>query len=54
MRFGEKEGVFKGVTQGGGVVAQRAGLLFSPSSTGTPPAWFLLRPVLPEKRGEPI
>ncbi|MCJ1343494.1 hypothetical protein MMC31_001688 [Peltigera leucophlebia] len=61
IRFGEKEGVFKGVAlvQGFGagavleVVAQRAGLLYYYSYMGTPRAW-VLGPVAPEKRGEPV
>lgn len=61
VRFGEKEGVFKGVALVAGwgaaprleVVAQRAGLLFYYSYTGNPRAW-VLGPVAPEKRGEPV
>lgn len=63
VRFGEKEGVFKGVAlvQGWGgeggrleVVAQKAGLLFNYKYSGFPPAWVLGPSVAPEKRGEPV
>lgn len=61
VRFGEKEGVFEGVAlvegwnagSNLGVVAQRAGLLFYYSYTENPRTW-VLGPVAPEKRGEPV
>lgn len=61
VRFGEQQGVFKGVALHAGwsvgakleVVAQKAGLLFHYSYTGLPREW-VSGPVAPEKRGEPV